>query len=100
MADKDDGLLDRVTEIADDLELTGRERRAYIHEHMTRKGYKAVPQYVRGDSEDDDDDSGGFFGPSGKRRNSRDDDDDDRPSRRRRPASRSSRRSDDWYNDE
>lgn len=99
MADKDDNLLERVTEMADDLELSGSERRRYIHEHMTRKGYKAIPQYVKGEGDDDDDDSG-FFGGSSKRRSRDDDDDDDKPSRRRRSPSRSRSRSDDWYDNE
>jgi hypothetical protein len=101
MADKDDDLLDRVTDMADRLELTGSERRSYIHEHMTRSGYKAVPQYVKGDSDDDDDNGSPFFGGS-RRRSSRDDDDDDDRSRRRtrRNSQSRRRRSDDWYDDE
>ena len=85
MADKDDELLDSVSNMADRLKLTGKERSQYIHEHMTRSGYKAVPQYVKGSDDDDDDDASPFFG---KRR--RRDDDDGR--RRRRP-----RDDDDWY---
>lgn len=70
MADKDDDLLDSVNAMADRLKLTGRDRSRYIHEHMTRSGYRAVPQYVKDDGDDDDDDSSGFFGK--KRRPNRD----------------------------
>jgi hypothetical protein len=82
MADKDDDLLDSVTAMAERLGLKGKERTTYIHEHMTRSGYRAVPQYVKADDDDDDDGGSGFFGsgrkrkPSGHKR-SRDDDDDD-----------------------
>lgn len=83
MTDKDDDLLDSVTAMADRLKLKGKERGSYIHEHMTRSGYKAVPNYVRDDGDDDDDDdSSSFFGGkrgsrSGSRRSRRRDDDDD-----------------------
>jgi hypothetical protein len=84
VADKDDDLLDSVTAMADRLKLGGKERSTYIHEHMTRGGYKAVPNYVLADDDDDDDDDkgSGFFGGGGKRRSrdrgrsSRRDDDD------------------------
>ena len=84
MADKDDDdLFDSVSSMADRLKLKGKERTTYIHEHMTRGGYKAVPNYVKADDDDDDDDSGSpFFGSrrgnrSGSRRSRRRDDDDD-----------------------
>jgi hypothetical protein len=84
MADKDDDdLYDSVSNMADRLKLKGKERTTYIHEHMTRGGYKAVPNYVKADDDDDDDDSGSpFFGSrrgnrSGSRRSRRRDDDDD-----------------------
>lgn len=84
----DDDLFESVNAMADRLKLKGKERGTYIHEHMTRSGYRAVPNYVKADDDDDDDDDGGspFFG--GKRKSSgsgsssrrsrrRDDDDDD-----------------------
>ena len=89
MADKDDDLLERVTAMADELELTGQEKRRYIHNHMTRKGYRAVPQYVKAD-DDDDDDKDSFF--SGRRRRKSGDDDG-----RRRGRSRDDDGDDDWY---
>lgn len=98
MADNDDDLHDRVSEMADRLGLKGRERTTYIHEHMTRGGYKAVPQYVKGDEDDDEDDSRSPFFRGSSRRGGHDDD-DDRPSSRRRPASRRRRSHDDWYDD-
>ena len=69
MADKDDDLLDQVTGMADRLKLSGKERQTYIHEHMTRGGYKAVPNYVLADDDDDDDDDkgSGFFSGGGRR---------------------------------
>lgn len=99
MADKDDDLLDRVNEMADRLELTGKERRTYVHEHMTRGGYKAVPQYVRGDEDEDEDESSGFFASSSRRRTREGGEDDDDRTRRRRQQSSRRRRSDDWYDD-
>lgn len=96
MADQDDNWHDRVIEMADDLELTGNDRRDYIHRHMTKKGYRMEPTYVKDDQDDDDDDDGGFFGSSGgkrSRRSSRDDDDGDRGRRR----SRGGGGSDNWY---
>jgi hypothetical protein len=88
MADKDDDLLDTVNAMADRMGLEGKERRTYVHEHMTRGGYRAVPTYVKGTDDDDDDDSSTFFGSKRKRKDS------DRDSDRRR---RSSRDDDDWY---
>jgi len=69
VADKDDDLLDQVTGMADRLKLSGKERQTYIHEHMTRGGYKAVPNYVLADDDDDDDDDkgSGFFSGGGRR---------------------------------
>ena len=94
MADKDDDLQDTVSAMADRLGLKGKERQQYVHEHMTRSGYRAVPTYVLDDRDDDDDedDSGGFFKSS--RRDHGDRDDSDRPRRGRR---RPSRDGDDWY---
>jgi hypothetical protein len=80
MTDKDDDLLDSVTSMAERMGLTGRERTNYIHQHMTRSGYKAVPTYVKSEDDDDDEGGSGFFGAGRKRksnRRSRDDDDDD-----------------------
>jgi hypothetical protein len=90
MADKDDDdLYDTVSGMADRLKLKGEERGRYIHEHMTRSGYKAVPNYVKADDDDDDDDSGSSFfgskrkssssgnGSRSRRSRSRDNDDDD-----------------------
>lgn len=83
MADKDDDLFDAVSGMADRIKLKGKDRERYIHDHMTRGGYKAVPQYVPDDSgeDDDDDDDGPFFSKrrkprGGSRRRTRDDDDD------------------------
>jgi len=90
MADKDDDFPDAVSDMADRLGLKGRDRTRYVHEHMTRGGYKAVPNYVKADDDDDDDDDGSpFFGKQRSRR-SRDDDDDGK--RRTRRSS-----DDGWY---
>jgi hypothetical protein len=94
MADDDDDLHDRVNEMADRLGLKGRERSSYIHEHMTRGGYRAVPQYVKGDDDDDDDDdSRSPFFRGGSRSS-----DSDRRQTRRRPRTRRPR--DDWYDED
>lgn len=93
--ENDDTLLDDVTAMAERIGLTGQERTRYIHEHMTRSGYRAVPTYVRGeDGEDEteDDSGGGFFGNSSRRpsRDQRDQRGGRRPQQRRRGG-------DDWY---
>ena len=77
MADNDDDLMDAVTGMADRLKLKGSERQKYIHEHMTRGGYKAIPNYVKAEEDEDEDKGSGFFGGGGRsRRRSRDDDND------------------------
>jgi hypothetical protein len=94
VADKDDDMLDRVNDMADRLQLTGSERRKYVHEHMTRSGYRAVPQYVRGSEDDEEeDDSSSFFGGSSRRRRGERDSGGSRGGRSRR------NRDDDWYED-
>jgi hypothetical protein len=58
------------------------EYQKYVHDHMTRGGYKAVPTYVRADDGDDDDeDDTPFFNrkrrkPRGGANRQRNDDDD------------------------
>lgn len=98
MVDKDDSLYDDVAAMADRIGLTGSDRTRYIHNHMTRSGYKAVPQYVRSNDDDDDDDGDEFFGSSGRRRRSdagsRRDDSGGRSQRRRR---RGADDDDEWY---
>lgn len=61
--DEQDDLLDRVTEMADRLKLDGSDRQQYIHEHMTRSGYRAEPHYVKDEPEEGEEESGkgGFF---------------------------------------
>lgn len=85
MADNnDDDLYDTVAAMAKRLGLKGDERTQYIHEHMTRSGYKAIPNYVKADKDDDNDNRSPFFGSSssgrsrgsGSRSRRRDDDDD------------------------
>jgi hypothetical protein len=94
--DKDDDLYDQVSAMADRLGLEGSERNRYVHEHMTRAGYDAVPQYVRREDDDDrdrDSDRGSFFGRD------RDRDRDRRPRGRddRRDRDRPRGGGDDWY---
>lgn len=101
MADRDDDLFETVSSMAERLGLSGKERRTYIHEHMTRSGYRMEPTYVPAEEGDDDDSGGGFFGSSGRsrsRRNNDDDDDRDRGSRRT-SGSTSRRRPASWYDD-
>ena len=43
--------LEQVTAMADQLKLEGDERDGYIHQHMTKAGYKAVPTYILPDEE-------------------------------------------------
>lgn len=91
MVDKeDDSLFDDVSSMADRIGLKGQDRQRYIHEHMTRSGYRAVPNYVRDEGEDEEgEEDSGFFGS--RRRSNRDRDTDGGRSERRR------RGSDDWY---
>ena len=91
MADREeDSLYDDVSAMADRLKLTGSDKRRYIHEHMTRSGYKAVPTYVLAEDEDEEEEEeSGFFG-SGKRRPR--EHRDRQGGRSRRP-----RDDDDWY---
>jgi hypothetical protein len=100
MADQDDDLHDSVTAMADRLGLKGNDRRRYVHEHMTRSGYRMEPTYVPDtDTDDDDDDDGSpFFGKSRSRSSSRSrgrDDDDDRG--HRSPRRGRNRSDDNWY---
>ena len=84
MADKDDDLYDTVGAMADRIGLKGQEKAKYVHDHMTRDGYKAIPQYVPADDKDDDDDEDDtpFFTRKrrkprgGAQRRTRDEDDD------------------------
>jgi hypothetical protein len=77
VADSDDDLMESVTAMADRLKIKGKERQTYIHEHMTRGGYRAVPNYVKADDDEDEDKGSGFFGGGGRRRNRGKDDDND-----------------------
>lgn len=88
MADDQDDLYDAVSAMADRLGLEGKERSSYIHESMTRGGYRAVPQYVREDNEDGEDSGGGFFGRGRSKQQPRD--------RRGSRPTRDQRDDDDW----
>jgi hypothetical protein len=91
--DDDDDLFDTVSGMADRLELKGKERQTYVHEHMTRGGYRMEPSYVKGDPDDDDDDGGsGFFGSNRNRSGSGSRND----SRSRSRSRRSRGNDDDW----
>jgi hypothetical protein len=96
--DKDDDLFDTVSAMADRLKLKDGDRRTYIHEHMTRGGYRAEPTYVRDDKEDEDEDEGGsgFFGKSRSRDSQRGSSRDDRGSRDS-GRTRNRRGDDSWY---
>lgn len=89
MADQDDDLYDAVNGMADRMGLEGEERQRYIHEHMTKGGYDAIPQYVKRQEEGEEAERGGWspFGGGGGSR------------RERRPSSRPSRQGDGdgWY---
>jgi hypothetical protein len=95
VADQDDDTMyDDVSAMADRLRLKGRERERYIHEHMTRSGYRAVPNYVLDEEGDEDEEGeGGFFGGGRRRPRERRDREGGRP----RPSRRGSRDDDDWY---
>lgn len=86
--DRDEGKSDQedyesVSKMADRLQLKGKDRSRYIHDHMTGFGYRMVPSYVREDEDGEEEDSR-FFGrrsrsSSRSRRSERDAEDDDYP---------------------
>jgi hypothetical protein len=93
MTDQDDDLFDSVTAMAERIGLSGKDKDRYVHEHMTRGGYRAIPQYVKDDEQDEQDDRGsGFFGSRRTRPNRDRDQDQDRG----RGSGRRTR-DDDWY---
>ena len=67
MADNDDDFFDAVQSMADRLGLEGEDRAKYVHEHMTRGGYDAVPQYVKRQP-DPEEEGSGKWSPFGARR--------------------------------
>lgn len=101
MADKDDDFHETVSAMAERLGLKGDDRRKYVHEHMTRGGYRMEPTYVPND--DDEDEGGSFFGSSGRSRSRNDNDDNDDRGNRRSSSSRSgnrrSGRGSNWFDD-
>jgi hypothetical protein len=66
VADSDDEFFGAVNNMADRLGLEGEDRAKYVHEHMTRGGYDAVPQYVKREPEPTEEEGGGWS-PFGKR---------------------------------
>lgn len=80
--DEDDDFFDRVEEMAEHLGMKGREKEQYIHEHMTRGGYRRVQSrdsYKRVERNDEEEERGsGFFNRGGRDRGRRRNDDDDR----------------------
>lgn len=91
MSDKDDDMHDRVLEMADRLGLKGNDRRKYVHDHMTRAGYRMEPTYVPGGDDSDDDDDGPDDPFFSRRKSNRD-------NRRASERPRRPRRDDDsWY---
>ena len=78
MAEEKDDTYERVSGMAKAMGLKGSERTEYIHEHMTRLGYDAKPNYVKKKGRDENNRSGGgFFGGNNRRQRDDDDDDDD-----------------------
>lgn len=57
----DDSFLDTVLAMADKMKLEGDDKQRYVHEHMTRSGYKMVPSYVL-DGEEESGEGSDFFG--------------------------------------
>lgn len=84
--DEEDDLYDSVVAMADRMKLQGKERQAYIHDHMLQGGYEPVQSreaYARVQKQEDEGGQGGgtrswFGSSSGTRRSggrSRDEDD-------------------------
>jgi hypothetical protein len=66
MADTDtDDFLSQVTAMAEKVCKDDDEKKKYIHQHMTRAGYEAIPTYVKKedgkDGKDGKDSGGGWF---------------------------------------
>jgi hypothetical protein len=57
----DDDFFDTVSRMAERLGLTDDDRQRYVHEHMTRGGYRMVPNYVK-DDDDGGEEGSDFFG--------------------------------------
>jgi hypothetical protein len=68
-SDKDgtDDFFDQVSNMAERLGLKDNDRDKYVHEHMTRGGYRMVPSYIKDDDEGDKGDD--FFGRGRSRGN-------------------------------
>jgi hypothetical protein len=87
--EEEDDLYESVIRMADRMQIKGKERQAYIHDHMTQGGYEQVQtreSYAKVKQAEEEGDGGGgsrwgFGGSSGggssrrSRRDSRDDDD-------------------------
>jgi hypothetical protein len=56
-----DDFLTQVKSMAARMGLEGKDEQKYVHEHMTRAGYRMVPSYVLDDETGGDDDKD-FFG--------------------------------------
>lgn len=67
MADENDDFYDAVLNMADRMGLEGEDRAKYVHEHMTRAGYDAIPQYVKQTPPEEEQESG-KWSPFGGRR--------------------------------
>lgn len=93
MADNDDNLMNQVSEMADRLGLTGRDREEYMIRHARGLGFRVVPNFVRDD--DDQDSGGGFFG--GSRNRDRDRDRDGNRDRDRGRGNRDRDRDGGWF---
>jgi hypothetical protein len=89
--DDEDDLYDSVSAMADRMGIKGKERQAYIHDHMTQGGYEQIQSresYVKIQQQEEDEGGGGSrwgFGGGGgrgggssRRSGGRNGDDDDR----------------------
>ena len=64
--DQSDDFYDAVLSMADRMGLEGEDRAKYVHEHMTRAGYDAIPQYVK--QQPPEEEAQGKWTPFGGRR--------------------------------
>lgn len=75
---KKDDIFDKVTGLADEIGLAGREKMTYIHEHMTRLGYEMIPSYKKKEETPDENDPiGNMFGKKKTKNPPADDEGDD-----------------------
>ena len=71
-----DAFFQSVSDMADSIGFKGEKKDRYVHEHMIRAGYRAIPTYVKEEEGEDEDDFFSSRRPRARRTRSNEDDDD------------------------